>query len=93
MKNFFIRNSAGQITRMGSCSADTFKLQAQDGETVHEGVPEVKPMSASVRGDGYAAKRFEAYPSINDQLDTIFHSGLDVWKAQIQAVKNKYPKV
>lgn len=32
------------------------------------------------------------YPSIADQLDAIFHVGLDGWKADIQAVKAKYPK-
>lgn len=32
------------------------------------------------------------YPSIEDQLDKIFHEGLDAWKAEIQAIKDKYPK-
>ena len=40
----------------------------------------------------YVQRRIMEYPSIQDQLDTIFHSGLDVWKQQIQAIKNKYPK-
>ena len=40
----------------------------------------------------YADNRRVAYPSIADQLDTIFHQGIDVWKADIQAVKDKYPK-
>ena len=33
-----------------------------------------------------------AYPSIQDQLDDIFHNGIDGWKETIQAVKDKYPK-
>ena len=33
-----------------------------------------------------------AYPSIPDQLDDIFHNGLDGWKATIQETKDKYPK-
>ena len=40
----------------------------------------------------YVEKRAAEYPSIPDQLDTIFHGGLDAWKAQIQVVKDKYPK-
>ena len=32
------------------------------------------------------------YPSIADQLDDIFHNGLDAWKATIQTTKDKYPK-
>ena len=33
-----------------------------------------------------------AYPSIEDQLDKIYHEGVDSWKAEIQAIKEKYPK-
>lgn len=40
----------------------------------------------------YQELRAAEYPSIPDQLDIIFHSGLDVWKLQIQSVKDKYPK-
>jgi hypothetical protein len=44
-------------------------------------------------GLNYAEKRIREYPSIADQLDTLYHSGLDAWKAQIKTVKDKYPKV
>jgi hypothetical protein len=40
----------------------------------------------------YFDKRIAEYPSIHEQLDTIFHEGLDAWKEQIQAIKDKYPK-
>jgi hypothetical protein len=40
----------------------------------------------------YAEKRAAAYPSIADQLDTIYHSGIDAWKATITAVKEEFPK-
>jgi hypothetical protein len=40
----------------------------------------------------YAELRAAAYPPIVDQLDTIFHGGLDAWKAEIQAVKTQFPK-
>tara|TARA_R100000149_G_C5805770_1_gene91158 strand:- start:78 stop:440 length:363 start_codon:yes stop_codon:yes gene_type:complete len=36
--------------------------------------------------------RQRAYPSIADQLDDIYHNGIDGWKATIKAVKDKYPK-
>ena len=32
------------------------------------------------------------YPNIQDQLDDIYHNGIDGWKATIKAVKDKYPK-
>lgn len=40
----------------------------------------------------YQRDRALAYPSWQDQLDTIYHQGIDAWKAEIQAIKNQYPK-
>lgn len=40
----------------------------------------------------YKEQRAAEYPSIVDQLDLIFHGGLDGWKAKVQEVKDKYPK-
>ena len=40
----------------------------------------------------YAEKRALEYPLIVDQLDDIFHNGIDAWKATIQVTKDKYPK-
>ena len=37
--------------------------------------------------------RKSAYPNISDQLDKIYHEGIDAWKADmIKPVKDKYPK-
>jgi hypothetical protein len=49
-------------------------------------------VEAYVQANAYKELRAKEYPSYADQFDTIFHEGLDAWKAQIQAVKNKYPK-
>ena len=40
----------------------------------------------------YQYKRADEYPSIADQLDNIYHNGIDGWKKTIKAVKDKYPK-
>lgn len=40
----------------------------------------------------YQRDRASAYPSIQDQLDALYHQGYDGWKAMIDEVKNKYPK-
>ena len=40
----------------------------------------------------YQYKRADEYPSIVDQLDDIYHNGIDEWKKTIKAVKDKYPK-
>ena len=42
--------------------------------------------------EAYKAKRQQAYPSIADQLDILYHSGFDAWKSAIQAVKEEFPK-
>ncbi len=40
----------------------------------------------------YQRDRAKEYPSIVDQLDDIYHNGIDGWKATIKATKDKYPK-
>jgi len=40
----------------------------------------------------YQRDRAVEYPSIVDQLDDLYHNGLDGWKATIKSVKDKYPK-
>lgn len=40
----------------------------------------------------YQRDRQREYPSFGDQLDTIYHQGLDAWREEINKVKEKYPK-
>ena len=40
----------------------------------------------------YQRKRADEYPTVVDQLDLIYHSGIDAWKAKIKETKDKYPK-
>jgi len=40
----------------------------------------------------YQRDRAAEYPSVVDQLDLIYHSGIDAWKAKIKETKDKYPK-
>ena len=40
----------------------------------------------------YKWKRAREYPSMVDQLDLIYHSGIDAWKAKIKETKDKYSK-
>ena len=40
----------------------------------------------------YDIARKAEYPSIEDQLDKIYHTSLTAWKADIKAIKDKYPK-
>ena len=49
-------------------------------------------VNAWVDPEAYKYQRQQEYPSIVDQLDTLYHGGYDAWKASIDVVKNKYPK-
>ena len=40
----------------------------------------------------YRAARRDAYPTIEEQLDMIFHNGIDAWKEKIQQIKDSIPK-
>ena len=40
----------------------------------------------------YARDREKEYPTWQDQLDYIYHNGVDGWKATIKVTKDKYPK-
>ena len=53
---------------------------------------EVIRLQAVYDSQAYARNRKAEYPEIADQLDDIFHNGIDGWKATIQVTKDKYPK-
>ena len=40
----------------------------------------------------YVDARKAEYPPLEEQLDKIYHSGIDAWKVDIKAIKDKYPK-
>lgn len=40
----------------------------------------------------YAALRRKAYPPIEQQLDILYHGGIDAFRAEIEKVKKAYPK-
>jgi hypothetical protein len=40
----------------------------------------------------YARNRATEYPALAEQLDEIYHNGIDSWKAVIKVTKDKYPK-
>ena len=45
-----------------------------------------------LENNSYKSKRRAEYPKTEDQLDDIYHNGIDGWKATIKAIKDKYPK-
>ena len=53
---------------------------------------EIKRLQAEYDAQEYSRKREAEYPSIPDQLDEIYHNGVNAWKAVIKKTKDKYPK-
>ena len=53
---------------------------------------ELTRLQAEYDNNQYQRDRATEYPAIADQLDDIFHNGIDGWKATIQLTKDKYPK-
>jgi len=51
-----------------------------------------KELQTAYDNNKYQRDRAEAYPSIADQLDDLYHNGIDGWKKTIKEVKDKYPK-
>jgi len=51
-----------------------------------------KELQTAYDNNKYQRDRAVAYPSMADQLDDIYHNGVDEWKKTIKAVKDKYPK-
>ena len=67
---------------------DTTQTQPTDAEIQAE----LTRLQAVHDSKQYARDRQADYPSIADQLDTLYHGGIDAWKAEVKAVKDKYPK-
>jgi hypothetical protein len=50
-------------------------------------------VEALIKSEAYKGLRAAEYPAIADQLDYIYHNGIDAWKTDmIDPVKTKYPK-
>jgi len=76
-----------------------------DGEDAAQWLPDCTPITdeeadairtaavaAAQAALTYAEKRAAAYPSIADQLDMLYHGGMDAWREAIEAVKQEHPK-
>jgi hypothetical protein len=74
---------------------DVKKITWHDGTTPIAEVDilaKQKELQTAYENNKYQRDRAEAYPSIADQLDDIYHNGIDGWKKTIKAIKDKYPK-
>ena len=60
--------------------------------TIQEIDAELQRLQADHDRKDYQRQRADAYPSIEEQLDLMFHGGYEAWRAQIQAIKDQFPK-
>ena len=50
-------------------------------------------VTVEINANAYKEQRASEYPPLSEQLDYIYHNGVEAWKTNmIQPVKNKYPK-
>jgi len=69
---------------------DTKQTQPTEAEIQAE----ITRLQAEFESKAYQRSRAAEYPAIGDQLDALFHAGVfpAEMAAQIQAIKDKYPK-
>ena len=80
--------SDAQVSVSGK-DIDTCVIEWHDGNPTNITKDQIK---AKINETAYQTNRAAEYPSIVDQLDDIYHNGIDGWKTTIKAVKDKYPK-
>jgi hypothetical protein len=113
MKHFVVHNSAGEIIRAGICQDEALNLQAiEPGEFVVEGEanPEtdaIDPQTGQILAGGrvqvidmdYRKARLDAYPSVREQMDMLWHAmddnalpRVEPFYTRLKVVKDAYPK-
>ena len=88
-------NSSAQVVVRGS-DLDTCEIEWMEGTSeISKADIQTKMNELQAEYDAldYARNRKAEYPTIEDQLDKIYHDGIDSWKEEmILPVKNKFPK-
>lgn len=67
---------------------DTLQLKPTEDELIAEAAR----LNQADIDNAYKELRAKKYPSIEEQLDTLYHGGYDAWKASIKQIKDEYPK-
>ena len=85
LKDFVLQND-GDGTYIKEWFSDKPRPTTADIETAHA------EWQVEYDAQEYARNREAEYPSVADQLDKIYHDGINEWKKVIKATKDKYPK-
>lgn len=54
--------------------------------------PTIQEIEEEIEKFSYYNQRKDAYPSIADQLDIMYHHGYEAWKEEITKIKSMFPK-
>lgn len=106
MKMKVYRDKAGSVVNIGEWDyqiEEEFDGEEKIGEIITNPLPQdlvVSEEEVVVCEDGskvvateYQRLRALSYPRVEDQLDYIYHNGLEAWKTKlVQPIKDKYPK-
>ena len=87
-------NPNAEVTVYGN-NIDTCTINWNDGTTPiskEDIKTKITELQTAYDAKQYQRNREKEYPSIVDQLDDIYHNGIDGWKATIKTTKDKYPK-
>ena len=85
-------NSSAEFTCQDE-NIDTIKWMDGTSEISKSDIKtKIAELQTAYDNNKYQRDRAAEYPSIKDQLDDIYHNGVDGWKTTIKAVKDKYPK-
>ena len=80
----------GQITQKTDGSFDYHDGQTQPSDEVIQS--KLVELQAEYDAKQYQRNRASAYPSWQEQMDLLYHGGLDALKAELKKTKDKYPK-
>ena len=79
-----------------SVNAEDYDQITWHGDTPVISKADIVAKQAELKADydakEYHRKRKAEYPSIEDQLDDIYHNGISGWSATIKKTNDKYPK-
>ena len=84
----------GSIWSVGDTyeSIKNFKSDEYSLPSKESVLAEVERLQSIADSYQYHRLREKEYPSFAEQFDLLYHGGYDVWKTEIDKVKNKYPK-
>ena len=89
--NIVARFAPHNIHSLGNASIET-GIDVADLREADEALTEQGYIDRLGSELSYAENRRQDYPSIGEQLDDIYHNGIEGWKATIKLTKDKYPK-